>query len=91
MIRVFGIEEIYEAKTEVERRLQNVGDVLVGLRRRIRKWKLVRDVEAEWTLEEDGDEDLSKEMIGSKPPQWMIAEKEEELGRPNIESDCSDE
>jgi hypothetical protein len=90
MIRVFGIEEIHEAKTQVKWRLQNIGGILVGLRQRIRKWKLVRDIEAEWTLEEDGDEDLSKEMVGSKPPQWMIAEKEE-LGRPNIESDCSDE
>ncbi|KAF5854797.1 hypothetical protein ETB97_011376, partial [Aspergillus alliaceus] len=62
MIRVFGTEKICEAESEARGRLQNIGDVLVGLCRRIRKWKLVRDVEAEWTIEEDGDDDLSKDM-----------------------------
>ncbi|KAF5857843.1 hypothetical protein ETB97_005217 [Aspergillus alliaceus] len=90
MIRVFGTEKIREAKTETRVRLQSIGGILVGMCRRIQKQKLVREIEAEWTLEEDGEDDLSKEMVGSKPPQWMIADKDG-VDRPNVEPDCSNE
>lgn len=77
IIRVSGTEEIYAAETAARKRLQDIGDNLVCVFQRVRKWKLVRDVEAEWTLEEDGTDDLSKEMVGSKPPQWMTADNNE--------------
>ncbi|KAE8334454.1 hypothetical protein BDV24DRAFT_26751 [Aspergillus arachidicola] len=77
IIRGSRTEKIYAAETEARERLQDIGDNLVGVCRRVRKWKLVRDVEAEWTLEEDGTDDLSKEMVGSKPPQWMTADNNE--------------